>query len=245
MNSHVCACSCSLSSAAPSPSSAVSPLPSVPAPALPATPSERVRAALASLRRGEGVLVVDDEDRENEGDLIYAASSLTEAQMALLIRECSGIVCLCLPGEKIRELDLPPMVAKNTSPYQTAFTVSIEASEGVTTGVSAADRVRTIKAAVAEGARPEDLRRPGHVFPLCARPGGVLERRGHTEATVDLMRLAGLPPYGVLCELTNPDGTMARLPEILRFGAEHGLPVVTVEDLAAWREGSPGGTSRR
>ncbi len=243
MNSHVCACSCSLSSAVPSPSSAVSPLPS--APALPATPSERVRAALASLRRGEGVLVVDDEDRENEGDLIYAASSLTEAQMALLIRECSGIVCLCLPVEKIRELDLPPMVAKNTSPYQTAFTVSIEASEGVTTGVSAADRVRTIKAAVAEGARPEDLRRPGHVFPLCARPGGVLERRGHTEATVDLMRLAGLPPYGVLCELTNPDGTMARLPEILRFGAEHGLPVVTVEDLAAWREESPGGTSRR
>lgn len=243
MNPHVCACSCSLSSAAPSPSSAVSPLPF--APTLPATPSERVRAALASLRRGEGVLVVDDEDRENEGDLIYAASSLTEAQMALLIRECSGIVCLCLPVEKIRELDLPPMVAKNTSPYQTAFTVSIEASEGVTTGVSAADRVRTIKAAVAEGARPEDLRRPGHVFPLCARPGGVLERRGHTEATVDLMRLAGLPPYGVLCELTNPDGTMARLPEILRFGAEHGLPVVTVEDLAAWREESPGGTSRR
>lgn len=241
MNPHVCACSCSLSSVAPSPSSAVSPL----APTLPATPSERVRAALASLRRGEGVLVVDDEDRENEGDLIYAASSLTEAQMALLIRECSGIVCLCLPGEKIRELDLPPMVAKNTSPYQTAFTVSIEASEGVTTGVSAADRVRTIKAAVAEGARPEDLRRPGHVFPLCARPGGVLERRGHTEATVDLMRLAGLPPYGVLCELTNPDGTMARLPEILRFGAEHGLPVVTVEDLVAWRDEAPGGTSRR
>jgi 3,4-dihydroxy 2-butanone 4-phosphate synthase len=178
---------------------------------------------------------VDDEDRENEGDLIYAASSLTEAQMALLIRECSGIVCLCLPVEKIRELDLPPMVAKNTSPYQTAFTVSIEASEGVTTGVSAADRVRTVKAAVAEGARPEDLRRPGHVIPLCARPGGVLERRGHTEATVDLMHLAGLPPYGVLCELTNPDGTMARLPEILRFGAEHGLPVVTVEDLVAHR----------
>jgi 3,4-dihydroxy 2-butanone 4-phosphate synthase len=235
VNPHVCACSCSLPSAAPSPSSAVSPLPSVPAPTLPATPSERVRAALASLRRGEGVLVVDDEDRENEGDLIYAASSLTEAQMALLIRECSGIVCLCLPEEKIRELDLPPMVAKNTSPYQTAFTVSIEASEGVTTGVSAADRVRTVKAAVAEGARPEDLRRPGHVFPLCARPGGVLERRGHTEATVDLMHLAGLPPYGVLCELTNPDGTMARLPEILRFGAEHGLPVVTVEDLVAHR----------
>lgn len=214
-----CVCSCS-------PLSALSRL---------GNPSERVLAALESLRCGEGVLVVDDEDRENEGDLIYAAASLTEAQMALLIRECSGIVCLCLPEERVRALELPPMTAQNTSPFQTAFTVSIEAATGVTTGVSAADRVRTVKAAVADGARPEDLRRPGHVFPLCARSGGVLERRGHTEATVDLVRLAGLPPYGVLCELTNPDGTMARLPEILRFGEARGLPVVTVEDIVAHR----------
>ncbi len=134
-------------------------------------------------------------------------------------------------------------MGRRTQPLQTAFTVSIEASEGVTTGARRGQGP-DIKAAW-RGGPARGSARPGHVFPLCARPGGVLERRGHTEATVDLMRLAGLPPYGVLCELTNPDGTMARLPEILRFGAEHGLPVVTVEDLAAWREESPGGTSRR
>lgn len=139
----------------------------------------RMERALASVRAGRGVLVVDDEDRENEGDLIYPAHSLTDAQMARLIRHCSGIVCLCLTDERATRLGLPPMVAHNTNTQQTAFTISIEAAEGVTTGVSAADRVTTVKAAVAEGARPEDLRHPGHVFPLRARPGGVLERRGH------------------------------------------------------------------
>lgn len=197
--------------------------------------AERVEAGLAALRAGRGVLVTDDEERENEGDLIFAAASLTEPQMALLIRECSGIVCLCLPDERVCQLALPMMVADNRSPFQTAFTVSIEAAAGVTTGVSAADRVTTIRAAVAAGARPEDLRSPGHVFPLRARPGGVLERRGHTEATVDLCRLAGLPPYGVLCELTNPDGTMARLPEIVAFAERYGMPVLTVEDLVRYR----------
>ncbi len=195
------------------------------------TPGDRVERALASLRQGRGVLVTDNEHRENEGDLIFAAQTLTRAQMAMLIRECSGIVCLCLPEDKVRALGLTPMVEANSSRYQTAFTVSIEAARGVTTGVSAADRVRTVQAAIADDAAPADLHRPGHVFPLHARPGGVLEREGHTEATVDLMRLAGLKPYGVLCELTNADGTMARMPEILEFSRRHDIPVVTIDDL--------------
>jgi len=198
-------------------------------------PFERVENGLNALRSGQGVLVTDDEHRENEGDLIFAAESLTQAKMAMLIRECSGIVCLCLPEEKVRALALPMMVQENSSRFKTAFTVSIEAARGVTTGVSAADRVATVKAAVADSAKPDDLHRPGHVFPLKARPGGVLERPGHTEATVDLMRLAGLKPYGVLCELTNSDGTMARLPEIVVFAERHQIPVLTVEDLLSYR----------
>ncbi len=199
------------------------------------SPLERVEAALEALRASKGVLVTDDTDRENEGDLIFAAESLTPPQMAMLIRECSGIVCLCLPEEKVRQLNLPMMVNKNESTYNTAFTVSIEAAHGVTTGVSAADRLTTIQAAIAEDATRESIHSPGHVFPLKACPGGVLERRGHTEATVDLMRLAGLKPYGVLCEVTNPDGTMARLPEIVAIGQKHGLPVLTVEDIVLYR----------
>ena len=197
--------------------------------------AERVAAALEVLRAGRGVCVVDDENRENEGDLIYSAEFLTKEQMALLIRECSGIVCLCLTPEHCARPDLPLMTEHNTNRQGTAFTVSIEAAEGVTTGVSAADRVATIKAAVADDARPEDLLRPGHVFPLMARPGGVLERRGHTEATVDLMRLAGLRPCGVLCELTREDGVMMRLPEVADFARRHGMIVLSVEDIAAWR----------
>jgi 3,4-dihydroxy 2-butanone 4-phosphate synthase len=195
----------------------------------------RVENALEALQRGNGVLVTDDEARENEGDLIFAAESIDTTQMATLIRECSGIVCLCLPGEKIEALGLPMMVEHNSSHFSTAFTVSIEAARGVTTGVSAADRVQTVKAAIAPDAQPADLCRPGHVFPLRARPGGVLERPGHTEATVDLMRLAGLSLYGVLCELTNPDGSMARMPEIVTFARRHDMPVLTVEDLVAYR----------
>lgn len=199
------------------------------------SPTERVIRAVNSLKQGSGILVVDNEERENEGDLIFSTTHLTTRQMALLIRECSGIVCLCLTPEKAAALRLAPMVAKNTSPYGTAFTISIEAAEGVSTGVSAADRLRTVKVAAAENARPEDLRHPGHVFPLVAKAGGVLERPGHTEATVDMMKLAGLPPSGVLCELTNSDGTMARLPEIVAFGRSHSFPVVSVKDLVAWR----------
>lgn len=199
------------------------------------TPFERVERALDALRNGQGVLVSDDEDRENEGDLIFSAEHLTQEQMAMLIRECSGIVCLCLTDEKVRQLKLPMMVEKNDSQYQTAFTVSIEAAEGVTTGVSAADRVRTVKAAASATAKPADLHRPGHVFPLRARDGGVLARRGHTEATVDLMRLAGLEPCGVLCEVTNQDGSMARLPEIVELGKKYKMPVLTVEDVVQYR----------
>ena len=196
---------------------------------------ERAEAAIAAIKAGQGVLIVDDEDRENEGDLIYAAETITPQQMALLIRECSGIVCLCLTDEKADALQLEPMVKNNTNKNGTAFTVTIEAAKGVTTGVSATDRVTTIRAAVAPDAKPEDLNRPGHIFPLRARPGGVLERRGHTEVTCDLARLAGLAPAGVLCELTNEDGTMARLPEVAAFARKHGMPLATVEDIAQYR----------
>jgi 3,4-dihydroxy 2-butanone 4-phosphate synthase len=199
---------------------------------------DRVELALSSLRAGKGVLVADSPDRENEADLIFPSQFVTVPQMAQMIRECSGIVCLCMTDEKIRSLELPMMVSNNTSGFQTAFTVSIEAAEGVTTGVSAADRVQTVRVASADHARPSDLRQPGHIFPLRARSGGVLERSGHTEGTVDLMRLAGLKPSGVLCELTNPDGTMANMAQTLAFAEKHGYPVLTIEDIVAWRKRS-------
>jgi len=206
-------------------------------------PGERVERALEDLREGKGVLIVDDEDRENEGDIIYPAETITVEQMALLIRECSGIVCLPLTDGKILELGLPPMTANNTNSHGTAFTVSIEAREGVTTGVSAADRVATIRTAVKNGCRPEELCRPGHVFPLRACPGGVLARRGHTEGTVDLMSLAGYAPAGVLCELTNPDGTMARLPQIVTFARARDMTVLSIEDIAQYKLEVPGRTA--
>lgn len=199
---------------------------------------QRLQAGLDALRRGSGVLVADDENRENEVDLIFGAHNLKVDQMAMLIRECSGIVCLCLPQTRVTHLNLLPMVKNNTSQYQTAFTVSIEAAKGVTTGVSAQDRLTTIQAAIAEEALPEDLNRPGHIFPLQAKPGGVLERAGHTEATVDLMTLADLPPYGVLCELTNPDGTMARLPEAAQFAIANDFTMLTVKDIVDYRLGA-------
>lgn len=197
---------------------------------------ERVERALLSLKAGSGVLVLDDEDRENEGDLVWAAESITAAQMALTIRYGSGIVCLCLPKAKCDALQLPMMVAHNTSKNNTAFTISIEAAQGVSTGVSAADRVTTIKAAVAADAKPSDLSHPGHVFPLVARDEGVLVRRGHTEASVDLAILAGFQPAAVLCELTNDDGTMSRAPEVVHFAKAHNLPVVTIEDIVEYRQ---------
>lgn len=203
------------------------------------SPIERVEQGLAALRAGRGVLVLDDEDRENEGDLIFAAETITPEQMALTIRHGSGIVCLCITEARRRRLELPMMVEVNSSQNQTAFTVTIEAAHGVTTGVSAQDRVTTIRAAIADDARPSDIHRPGHVFPLRAQDGGVLTRRGHTEATIDLMRLAGFKPYGVLCELTNDDGSMARTPEVIEFARQHQMPVLTIEDLVAYREVYP------
>jgi len=197
-------------------------------------PYTRVENALVALQQGKGIMLLDDEDRENEGDLIYSADHLTAEQMALMIRECSGIVCLCLTDEKANALQLPPMVENNNSANQTAFTVSIEAKQGVTTGVSAHDRVVTVKTATAADAKPSDLARPGHVFPLRAKQGGVHARRGHTEGTVDLMRLAGLTPAGILCELTNPDGTMAKTPEVIAFANQHQMPVLTIEDLVLY-----------
>lgn len=195
----------------------------------------RIQAALQALREGRAVALLDDDDRENEADLIYAAEKLSVEGMALMIRECSGIVCLCLPDEAVRALHLPPMVADNGSKYGTAFTVSIEAREGVTTGVSAVDRLTTIRAAIADGAKPGDIVSPGHVFPLRAQPGGVLTRRGHTEGTVDLAILAGLKPAGVLCELMNPDGTMARGAQIDAFVKARNIPVLTIAELADFR----------
>ncbi|MGF6273711.1 3,4-dihydroxy 2-butanone 4-phosphate synthase [Massilia sp. UYP11] len=195
----------------------------------------RIAAALAAMRAGIPVILLDDFDRENEADLIVAAEKLTVESMALMIRECSGIVCLCLSDEKVRALELPPMAPENGSRYGTPFTVSIEARHGVTTGVSAADRVSTIQAATARNAQPDDLVRPGHVFPLRATPGGVLARAGHTEGSVDLARLAGLQPAAVLCELMNPDGTMMRGEQIEQFAEERAFPILTIAELIQWR----------
>lgn len=201
---------------------------------------ERVEKALDALRAGGGVLVVDDEDRENEGDLIFASESLTAAQVAMLIRDCSGIICICITEARARRLALPMMVPENTSRYGTAFTISVDAKNGVTTGVSAADRLAAVRVVIDENSSREDLAAPGHMFPLVARGNGVLERAGHTEATVDLMRLAGLKPCGVLCELTNPDGTMARLPEVAAYAREHAFPLVSIRDIVEFRRARNG-----
>ncbi|EMH9439398.1 3,4-dihydroxy-2-butanone-4-phosphate synthase [Proteus mirabilis] len=199
------------------------------------SPLERVERALEALRAGKGVMVLDDENRENEGDMVFVAETMTTEQMAMSIRHGSGIVCVCITEERRQQLDLPMMVENNTSHFHTAFTVTIEAAQGVTTGVSAADRLTTVRAAVADNAKPSDLNRPGHVFPLRAQPGGVLTRGGHTEASIDLATLAGFKPVAVLCELTNDDGTMARAPEVVTFAKQHDMPVLTIEDLVAYR----------
>lgn len=204
-----------------------------------------VEAALSALRSGKGVLLSDASDREDEADVIYPAASATVADMARLIRDGSGIVCLCLPGWKADALELAPMVERNSSRHGTAFTVSIEARDGVTTGVSAADRVRTVRAAIAESARPEDLSRPGHVFPLRARDGGLAERAGHTEGAVELVRAAGFPPFALLCELTNPDGSMAKGPQVEEYSRLHGLPMLSIAELAESARLRASGTPRR
>jgi len=196
---------------------------------------ERFQQALEDMRQGHPVILVDDFDRENEADLIVAAEKISATSMAMLIRECSGIVCLCLTGETADRLELPLMVRNNESRFRTAFTVTIEAREGVTTGVSARDRVTTIRAAIASDAQASDLVSPGHVFPLRAAAGGVLARTGHTEGSVDLARMAGLKPAAVLCEITNPDGTMAKGDDIDHFARKHDMVVLSIAELVEHR----------
>jgi len=192
---------------------------------------DRLHRALDDMRLGRPVVLVDDFDRENEADLIAAAETISVPTMALFIREGSGIVCLCLTDETLERLDLPQMVSTNESCYQTAFTVTIDAREGITTGVSALDRVTTIRAAVRSNAKPCNLVRPGHVFPLRAAPGGVLVRQGHTEGSVELAVMAGMKPAAVLCEITNPDGTMAKGTEVDQFAEQYGLVILSIAEL--------------
>ncbi|HEV7197135.1 MAG TPA: 3,4-dihydroxy-2-butanone-4-phosphate synthase [Pedococcus sp.] len=195
-----------------------------------------IEQAFEALRAGRPVLVTDSEDRENEGDVILAAQTLTEDWMAWTIRHTSGYICVPLTSKRADHLGLPLMVADNRDPLRTAYTVSVDAAAGVTTGISAGDRARTIKVLADPASDAEDLVRPGHVIPLRARRGGVLERPGHTEAAVDLCRLAGLAPVAAIGELVNDDGTMMRLPGVLAMGADHGLPVITIAQLIAWRQ---------
>jgi len=194
-----------------------------------------IEAAIQEIKQGRMVILVDDEDRENEGDLTLAAEAATPENINFMARYGRGLICLTLTPEKCDELGLLPMVRDNTSPFETAFTVSIEAKRGVTTGISAADRARTIQTAVADHASAADLVSPGHIFPLRAKPGGVLVRTGQTEGSVDLARLAGLKPAGVICEIMNDDGTMARMPELKKFAKEHGIKICTIADLVAYR----------
>jgi 3,4-dihydroxy 2-butanone 4-phosphate synthase/GTP cyclohydrolase II len=201
----------------------------------PRPPFSSIEEALEDVRAGRMVVVCDAEDRENEGDLTLAAQFATPDAINFMAKEARGLICLALTPERCDELGLDLMAAKNESPYETAFTVSIEAREGVTTGISAGDRAHTIQVAVDPRTRPRDLVQPGHVFPLKAKPGGVLERTGQTEAAVDLARLAGLTPAGVICEVMNDDGTMARVPDLVDYCARHGLKMITVADLIAYR----------
>ena len=198
-------------------------------------PFATIDEAIADLREGKFVIVCDDEDRENEGDLTLAAQFTTAEKVNFMAKEARGLICLALTPQRCAELNLPPMVAENRAKLQTAFTVSIEARDGVTTGISAADRARTIQVAIDPETSPEELVQPGHVFPLMARPGGVLERTGQTEAGVDLARHAGLSPAAVICEIMNDDGTMARVPDLVPYSSRHGLKIVTVADLIKYR----------
>jgi 3,4-dihydroxy 2-butanone 4-phosphate synthase/GTP cyclohydrolase II len=198
-------------------------------------PFVTIEEAIEEIRAGRFVVVVDDEDRENEGDLTIAAEFATPEAVNFMATHGRGLICLCLTGERCRELGLRQMTDQNETPYGTAFTVSIEARDGISTGISAHDRARTIQVAIDPESAPRDLVSPGHVFPLQARPGGVLQRAGQTEAAVDLARLAGLTPAGVVCEIMNADGTMARVPDLLDYCARHGLKMITVADLIEYR----------
>lgn len=198
-------------------------------------PLARVEDAVADIRAGRMVIVVDDENRENEGDLIFAASKVSPELIGFMVRYCSGIICVPMESARLEELSLPQMSPENSESMRTAFTISVDAREGITTGISASDRARTIEVLIDPAASAGDLRRPGHIFPLRYMDGGVLRRAGHTEAAVDLARMAGLYPAGVLCEVVNEDGTMARLPDLERFAAEHDLKIISIADLIAYR----------
>ncbi len=194
-----------------------------------------IRQVIDEFREGKFVIIVDDEDRENEGDLAIAAEKCTPDAIAFMVRECRGLVCVAMEGKRLDELQIPMMVSDNTSRFGTGFTISVEAREGTTTGISAADRSTTIRRLVDPAARPDDFVKPGHMFPLRSREGGVLTRCGQTEAAVDLARLAGLYPSGVICEIMNEDGTMARMPELRPFAEKHGIGIVSVAELIAYR----------
>jgi len=187
-----------------------------------------VDEALAYLRAGQMIIIVDDEDRENEGDLMVAAEKVTPEIINFMAKNGRGLICLSLTKERAEQLKLPPMVTENTARFGTAFTVSVDARQGVTTGISAYDRARTILTAINPATRPEDLARPGHVFPLTAKEGGVLARAGQTEAAVDLTRMADLYPAGVICEVMKEDGTMARMPDLEKFAGDYGVPILTI-----------------
>jgi 3,4-dihydroxy 2-butanone 4-phosphate synthase/GTP cyclohydrolase II len=204
-------------------------------PQLSPKPGPALDVAIAALRAGKMIVMVDDEDRENEGDIMLAAEHVTPEAINFLVTHARGLVCLSLEAARLSRLKLPMMVRKNTASLGTAFTVSIDARHGVSTGISAPDRARTIQAAIAEDAGPEDLVSPGHIFPLRAVPGGVLERAGHTEGSLDILRLAGLKPAAVICEIMSADGTMARLPELCVFGEQHGLPIISIAELVRYR----------
>lgn len=197
---------------------------------------DSVEQAIAAIAAGGFAVVVDDTDRENEGDLIIAAEKITAQQMAFLVRYSSGVVCVALTGERLDQLQLPLMVSSNNESQRTAFTVTVDYLHGTTTGISAADRAATLRALADSRITAGDFARPGHIFPLRYAPGGVLARPGHTEAALDLSRLARLAPAGVLCEIANDDGSMARRPELLCFARQHGLPIITIAELIAYRE---------
>ena len=199
------------------------------------TALDSIETALLELAAGRPVLVVDDEDRENEGDIVFAAALATRELLAFTIRYSSGVICVPMRGPRLDELNLPPMTEVNEDRKNTAYAVSVDARDGVSTGISAADRAHTIRLLAAPDSTARHFTRPGHVFPLRAVPGGVLERPGHTEAAVDLAELAGLPPVGAICEVVNDDGTMARLPDLVRFAAEHRLALISIADLIAYR----------
>src|SRR5215471_7435810 len=199
------------------------------------TPFATIEEAVEDIRNGKMVVVVDDPERENEGDLVIAAQFATPEAVNFMATHARGLICLCLTEERCEQLGLPQMTQRNEARLGTAFTVSVEAREGVTTGISAADRSHTIQVAINASSTPHDLVQPGHVFPLRAKPGGVLERMGQTEAAVDLARLAGLNPSGVVCEIMNDDGTMARVDDLVPYCERHGLKMVTVADLVEYR----------